>query len=179
MKWAAALTGMLLAVSVPALAQEPEEHHAPHAAKPHIPAHGPRPAPHPAGHPAPPPVETGNISDQPGHRTVPHVRAEDDTWIGHTGRGDVHYHVDHPWAHGHFRGGFGPRHVFHLAGGNRERFHFGRFYFAVFPYDYAFVDDWLWDSDEIVIYDDPDHPGLYLAYNPRLGTYVHVEYLGE
>jgi hypothetical protein len=163
----------------------------------HIPARGPavRGAAPPQGErgaatPARPaegrggPAESGrggapprNYSEAPGHPNAPHVDARNDRWVGHEG-GDDRYHLDHPWEHGHFPGEFGPRHIYRLEGGGPDRFHFDGYFFMVAPADVGYCNGWLWDSDDIVLYADPDDPGWYLAYNARLGTYVHVEFLG-
>jgi hypothetical protein len=143
----------------------------------HIPQHGPPRT----LHLAPPPQGDARRSyrDQPDHPNAQHVHAADDHWIGHdSGRGDAHYRLAQPWQHGRFTRPIGPQHIWRLHGGGRDRFDIGGFFFQVAPYDYDVVTDWLWDSDDIVIYDDPDHDGWYLAYNTRLGTYVNVLYLG-
>jgi len=155
----------------------------------HIPPRGPaparaaRPAPAPAAARAQPAARANEnhiVADRAGHPEVPHVDVKNNQWVGHdSGRNDPHFHLDHAWAHGHFSGGFGPQHVFRLQGGNRERFWFNNFYWDVAPYDYNIVGDWNWTGDDIVIYEDPDHDGWYLAYDSRLGTYAHVEYLGS
>ena len=148
------LAGMLL-LALPVLAQERR-----------IPAHGPgRSAGRP---PAAARVESPRV-DEKGR------------WLGHgMGVADERLRLAHPFEHGRFTAGFGAGHVFRLAGGACDRFWFDGYYFGVAPFEVGlgYCSNWLWKSDSVVIYEDPDHLGWYLGYNVRLGTYLHIQYLG-
>ncbi len=87
----------------------------------------------------------GSFRDHEGHPEYPHVHRNGE-WVGHDfGREDEHFHLDHPWAYGRFYGGFGPRHVWRLAGGGPGRFWFGGYYFNVAPFDTGYCGDWDWN----------------------------------
>lgn len=172
----------LLALSFPVFAQEHPQEHGRTISPP---ARGP--APHhdapksKASHRSPDVKQAApkrSFSDRAGHPNMPHVDPGN-RWVGHdTGPNDGNYHLDHPWEHGRFAGGIGPSHRWHLAGGGPNQFWFNGWYWSVAPSDFAFCGDWDWEGDDIVLYADPDHAGWYLAYDARLGTYVHVMYMG-
>src|ERR1041385_1451078 len=121
------VTFTLLSLLVPSQRAnaEDKQHHGGY-----VPAHGPARANKPQ-----PPPEHRTYRDSNGPPEAPHVHSNG-KWIGHdTGRHDEHFHLDHPWDHGRFTGGFGRGHVWHLAGGGPNRFGFGGFFFSVAPVD--------------------------------------------
>jgi len=131
-----------------------------------------------------PPQQQGGVRHEGGpprgEEERPHVD-RGARWVGHeSGPHDVRYHVDHPWANGRFRQPMGRGHVYRINGWDapRRRFWFANSFFVVAEPDWAYAGDWDWGTDQVVLYDDPDHPGWYLAYNVRLGSYVHVQYDG-
>lgn len=96
----------LVLFTIPLYAQDNrgggQEHSQAHSAPAHpAPAHGPEPYRSHAGNA---PAERNVAPPERGE--VPHVD-ERGNWIGHdSGPYDGHYHVAHPFEHGHFSGGF-------------------------------------------------------------------------
>jgi len=141
-------------------------------------------------------VETRNNSGwQRGNDGKPAYRIDQHGYRGGDRPDRARYHNDHdyrtergygrPGYYGsyRYRGRFshdyiGPRHVWRLEGGGRDRFFFRGHYFRVAAYDYPHASGWYWDRDNVIIYDDPDNVGCYLAFNTRLGTYIHVSFDG-
>jgi len=81
------------------------------------------------------------------------------------------YHLDHPWEHGRWNGASVRASL--ASGGRANRFWFKQLYWSVCS-STRLTDGWLWDSDDIVIYEDPDDPaGPRLQPAPR--HLVHVQ----
>ena len=124
-----------------------------------------------------PTADRATCAGAPDHPAAPHVHS-DGLWIGHDSEpGGPRAVPAASVEHGRFPGRMGSSEV-HVLRGQRERFEAADASFSVAPLDYAFCDNWIWHAESIAIYEDPVHHGWYLAYSVRLGTFVHVQYLG-
>jgi hypothetical protein len=138
------------------------------------------------GHIPPPPVARSGHIEREGEAVAggrvdnrPHVN--NDHWYGHDSPDDPRFRLDHPYAHGRFTN-FGPGFQYHFAGidPGRHIFWFNDgFSFEIAPWDWDYAADWCWTCpNDIVVYEDPDHPGWYIIYNTDTGVYVHAQYIG-
>ncbi|MDR3699402.1 MAG: hypothetical protein P4L56_07185 [Candidatus Sulfopaludibacter sp.] len=133
---------MVFALAVAGYAQEHRNEHGGRVGGGYIPPHGPPPVrggtPRQGGYPqGAANRQQRDFRDGEGHPNAPHVHNNGE-WVGHDyARDDARFHLEHPFEHGRFRGGFGPEHVFHLQGGDRERFWFNNNYWSVAPFDYG------------------------------------------
>ena len=160
----------------------------------HAPSHEERPQSH---EPSAPRANQGHVPPAPAARadhtipgrpevdernrinSTPHVSHNE--WYGHDRPDDPRFHLDQPFAHGHFAHfGANYRYSVERMDPNLHRFWFpGGFYFEVAPWDWSLASEWCWNcGDDFVVYEDPDHPGWYLLYNVMTGAYVHVQYMG-
>jgi hypothetical protein len=166
---------LALFITLPALAQRPggEQREGVHGNQGHIPQAPPKREAH-----AKPELdrrEGGRVN------SIPHVA--NDHWYGHDRPNDRRYVLAHPFEHGHFEH-FGPSYRYRVERFDRDHHRFwfpGGFSFEIAAWDWPVAADWCWDcdGDNLVVYDDPDHPGWYLLYNVHTGEYVHVTYLGS
>jgi hypothetical protein len=110
--------------------------------------------------------------------SMPHVNH--DRWYGHDRTDDPRFHQTQGVEHGRFAH-VGPSYRYGVSRFDRagHRFWLGSSAFLIAPWDWALATDWCWDcGDDFAVYDDPDHPGWYLLYNPQTGGYIHVQYGG-
>lgn len=157
--------------------QRPEQRQAPH------PGGGNRPHAN-QGHipPAPSPRSGRGIAPEPERRdggrvnSMPHVNHNQ--WYGHDRPDDPRFRVARPYAGGRFEH-LGPSYRYNVSrfDAPHHRFWLGGFGFEIAAWDWAEASDWCWDcnEDDLVVYDDPDHPGWYLIYNVHTGEYVHAQ----
>lgn len=111
---------------------------------------------------------------------TPHYR--DGRWYGRPSPNDPRFHLQRPFAHGHFRD-FGPRYIHRIVRFDRSNYWFwlaSGYYFQIASWDWPYCANWCWTcGDEFVIYLDPDHTGWYLIYNVHTGVFVHAIFMGR
>ena len=165
-----------LFASAPVFAQHDEPRHEetpPHANGGHVPA----PPPHRED-----PHAVKEVEHTPDGKVLDRPHVNNDHWYGHAAVDDKRFHLDHPFAHGHFEH-FGPTYRYNVVRVDVHAHRFwlpGGFFFDIAAWDWAVAANWCWTGcgNIIVVYEDPDHPGWYMIYNTETGAYVHAQYMG-